>query len=90
MYKCYVRQRVREVLAEMDVPASRAIDFLEECEYGIVRDSDGRETTIEELQNVKSVKPDLGTGLSDGDSSGREVPKDPYSELFEFTRDNTE
>lgn len=54
LYKGFIRQRVRKVTAEVDIPVGRAIQFLKENKDGIIEDYSGVAYTLEELEDVKS------------------------------------
>lgn len=90
LYKGYIRQHVRRVLAEADIPLERAIDFLKENPKTGVIVLGTKELTLEELQNVKDFRSEDRSRPDNEPSSGREVSEDSDRELFESFIDNTE
>ena len=93
LYKAYVKGRRKyssEVLAEIDIPASRALDFLDECQFGVIRDSSNNIITREELENAKNISTERIPGSDNGDSSFGEVYEGSGGELPYLIGDNTE
>lgn len=90
LYKGFIRQRVRRVLAEVDIPLERAIDFLEQNKYGVIFDSSNNEISLEELYNVKDFgrKNRIESDLDD--TSSGEVHEDSDRELSFFDWNNSE
>lgn len=90
LYKAYVRERIRVVLAEADIPLWRAIEFLNECSNGVIISSDGVEHTKEELQNVKDFGSKSGTKSYSPAPSDGALFEDTDSELSGSSEDNPE
>ena len=89
MYKGYVRQRVRKVLAEVDIPLERAIDFLKETQYGVVFDENNNEVTLEELENAKDFGRKDRAGSYNTDASDEQISESSDRELFRTFTDKT-
>ena len=90
LYSGYIKQNVRKVIAEKDIPLDRAINFLLENKFGVILDSQYRVCTLEELEDVKSISTRAGSGEDSGFKFGDEIPEGANTEVSWFTRDNTE
>ena len=101
LYKGLIRANKRTIVAEMDIPIKRAIDFLKATPSSIIQDESGKEYTLEELirerDNVKSVRPTVGikrnsevTGVgSFFEDTDRELPRPTWDRTESRTkRDN--
>ncbi|MEE9580589.1 MAG: hypothetical protein V3V74_04655 [Nitrosomonadaceae bacterium] len=85
LYKCYVKNKVREVIVAQDMPIKSALDFLRDYKNGVVRDSSGSLYTREELLNVKSFGSKSRTRPDNPSTSGGKVSKGTNTELLKVT-----
>lgn len=53
LFNCYIKAKVRKVIAEREVSAERARDFIRSNEKAYVEDIDGREYSLADLLNLK-------------------------------------
>ena len=86
---CYIQKHKRR-LFQCNCDKDEAIKFLKTVEFATVYDSEDHQLLLEELENAENVRPDTGTGQDNTVASGREIPEDPYSELFKPIGGNTE
>ncbi len=83
MLNTYIKKKVRKVIASKDVTKDQAIRFLKTNPiFGVVADENGKQYTIEELKNVKSIKPKSGTKSDSAATSRDEISEDTDRELF--------
>lgn len=90
LYSAFVKANKRELMVETDIPLARAIDFLKETPRGIIKDYDGITYTQEELENVKSVRPEPRDKRDSYFASGDSVPESSDRELSLPSWHNTE
>jgi hypothetical protein len=83
LYKGFIKQRVRKVTAEIDIPLGRAIQFLKENKQGIIEDYSGTAYTLEELEDVKSFGSKPRIEPSNRPASLGALFENPDSKLFE-------
>ena len=89
-YNCYVKEKIRAVPALLDVDKAEAIEFLKKEKYGVVFNTLGKQKTLEELQNVKSLGSKSGTGKDNTASGFGEVFESSDRKLSKTSSDKTE
>lgn len=89
-YNCYVKEKVRAVPGLLDVDRETAISFLKKEKYGVVFTTLGKQRTLEELQNAKSLGSKSGTGKDNTASGFGEVFESSDRKLSKTSSDKTE
>lgn len=82
LFKAFIKGNKRKLLAEVDIPVERALDWLRDNKMGLIEDFDEINYNKEELENVRDFGSKDRTELDIAVDPAGEVPEDTYRELF--------